>query len=341
MKKIIKTLLMLYAATMTISADGQEQTPAPVITLNQWINEMFTPDYGDGYKEAFVQITYDFSIEMPDDIPANLFYRVTCDGDEASDWCSYNGTVLIDGPSGYYEIQAYAQLDDWLPSEIVTTSCHISTQLLYAIYLHEGINYYFARVYSYEAAVYSGGNPHNPDEPAYSGDIVIPAEIECQGAIYTVNEIYDNAFTGSDVLSVDLPYTINRVGYGAFHGCTHLRKLICRAITPPLVYASFQDYDDTSDEIYHAVTLFVPAESLEAYRNAWEWGSFTRIVPFIGAGPGDVNGDGQMNIADVTGLIDQLLGGGELPAYIDVNGDGVVNITDVTTLIDQLLDLNL
>jgi hypothetical protein len=81
----------------------------------------------------------------------------------------------------------------------------------------------------------------------------------------------------------------------------------------------------------------VPQQSLEAYREHSTWKRFSRIVPFIGAGPGDANGDGVINVSDVTSLIDLLLSGEDVPAYIDVNGDGVVNVSDVTTLIDQLL----
>ena len=53
---------------------------------------------------------------------------------------------------------------------------------------------------------------------------------------------------------------------------------------------------------------------------------------------GDVNGDGSVNISDVTALIDLLLGGGTIsnPAA-DCNLDGSANISDVTALIDYLL----
>lgn len=55
---------------------------------------------------------------------------------------------------------------------------------------------------------------------------------------------------------------------------------------------------------------------------------------------GDVNGDNNVNIADVTALIDLLLSGGETPDAADVNGDLNVNIGDVTALIDKLLSGN-
>ena len=54
---------------------------------------------------------------------------------------------------------------------------------------------------------------------------------------------------------------------------------------------------------------------------------------------GDVNGDGAVNIADVTALIDLLLNGTSYyNAAADMNQDGSVNIADVTALIDYLLN---
>ena len=53
--------------------------------------------------------------------------------------------------------------------------------------------------------------------------------------------------------------------------------------------------------------------------------------------PGDVNGDGQVNITDVTVLINIVLTDSTPTAGADVNGDGNVNITDVTTLITMVM----
>ena len=55
---------------------------------------------------------------------------------------------------------------------------------------------------------------------------------------------------------------------------------------------------------------------------------------------GDVNCDGFVNIADVTELIDYLLGNSAAPfksANADTNNDDEINIADVTSLIDYLL----
>ncbi len=52
--------------------------------------------------------------------------------------------------------------------------------------------------------------------------------------------------------------------------------------------------------------------------------------------PGDVNGDGAVNIADINAVIDMILGS-TFDAAGDVNGDGAVNIGDINVLINMIL----
>lgn len=65
-----------------------------------------------------------------------------------------------------------------------------------------------------------------------------------------------------------------------------------------------------------------------------------KVVPAHNYDKGDVNHDHAVNIADVTALIDYLLGTGEADACADVNNDTAINIADVTALIDLLLGSN-
>lgn len=62
-------------------------------------------------------------------------------------------------------------------------------------------------------------------------------------------------------------------------------------------------------------------------------------APAHGFDLGDVNHDGSVNIADVTALIDYLLGNedGVCTECADINNDVTINIADVTDLIDMLL----
>ena len=54
---------------------------------------------------------------------------------------------------------------------------------------------------------------------------------------------------------------------------------------------------------------------------------------------GDINGDGVVNVSDVTVLINVILGNeaGEL-SVCDLNADGQINVSDVTTLINMILN---
>lgn len=64
------------------------------------------------------------------------------------------------------------------------------------------------------------------------------------------------------------------------------------------------------------------------------------IDEFVNLTPGDVTGDGNITIEDVTVLIDYLLAGDESTINVgnsDVDGDGKISISDVTELIDLLL----
>ena len=53
--------------------------------------------------------------------------------------------------------------------------------------------------------------------------------------------------------------------------------------------------------------------------------------------PGDVDGDGEVGISDVTALVDIILNGTGDPALHDVDGNGVVGVSDITALVDMLL----
>ncbi len=86
----------------------------------------------------------------------------------------------------------------------------------------------------------------------------------------------------------------------------------------------------------------VKALYTDGTESAW---SNTQMVTLFDNGPapheyavGDVNHDHAINIADVTALIDYLLGSGNVCTICgDVNQDHAINIADVTALIDKLL----
>ena len=150
----------------------------------------------------------------------------------------------------------------------------------------------------------------------------------------SVTSIGNGAFAFSSLTSIVIPESVTKIGRAIIE-FTEIRSMTCFAVTPPDIVCVFNEHEDHR---YDELALYVPMESLEAYRAHEEWGKITHIVPFLGAGPGDINGDGKLSITDVASLIDQLLADGDLPDYCDVNGDGKVSINDVTFLIDILLN---
>lgn len=132
--------------------------------------------------------------------------------------------------------------------------------------------------------------------------------------------------------SEDMGLSFNSYSFAGFKGLKSITFLNEYGWPPAAM-------DDAFYGIYDQVTLYVPYNNLETYKTDLEWGRFTHIVPFIGAGPGDVNGDYSIDVDDVTGIIGMVLEG-SVPAYSDVNGDGSSDIDDITLLIGKILNGN-
>ena len=101
------------------------------------------------------------------------------------------------------------------------------------------------------------------------------------------------------------------------------------------MFYTVKDLEAEGTYVYKVKTVF--ADGTES-----AWSNVEEVTLFEnghGFDLGDVNHDGDVNIADVTALIDYLLGGANDTCLIcaDVNLDDAVNIADVTALIDFLL----
>jgi hypothetical protein len=64
---------------------------------------------------------------------------------------------------------------------------------------------------------------------------------------------------------------VESIGTWAFHNCFNLTTITCKAITPPEVAA------DTFNDVNKSITVYVPAESIAAYKAADGWKDFTNI----------------------------------------------------------------
>ena len=88
----------------------------------------------------------------------------------------------------------------------------------------------------------------------------------------------------------------------------------------------------TFDELSHAVVTNTETSATIALANV-DYMCFGEVEASL---KGDVNGDGEVNIADINAVIDIILTG-STHARADVNGDNEVNIADVNALIDIIL----
>ncbi|MBR6338626.1 MAG: dockerin type I repeat-containing protein, partial [Alloprevotella sp.] len=86
-------------------------------------------------------------------------------------------------------------------------------------------------------------------------------------------------------------------------------------------------------------TLHVHKGRKEAYKAIEPWNQFENIVEDAkpSTEPADLNGDGAVNVGDVTTLVNMILGKTPMSDDADLNGDGSVNVGDVTTLVNQIL----
>jgi hypothetical protein len=102
-------------------------------------------------------------------------------------------------------------------------------------------------------------------------------------------------------------------------------------------YTGEEDFISLTWDEYHAIRIAGGEYNLTVDLNEMKL-FIEKVQPdFI---RGDVDGDENVSIADVTTLIDFLLAGGDTPAAADCDLDGGVSIADVTTLIDFLLSGN-
>lgn len=144
--------------------------------------------------------------------------------------------------------------------------------------------------------------------PALS-DIYIP---------YGVERIGDSAFDSCVSLkTITIPASVISIGYSTFSNCTALEKLIVQGNSD----LNFGNIDNSNLTVY--AKSGTPTESYAKANN----------IPFTSLLIGDTNGDGAINITDLTLISIYLSGKGELTpvqsACADMNEDSTVDAFDM------------
>lgn len=87
-----------------------------------------------------------------------------------------------------------------------------------------------------------------------------------------VTEVPSYAFDGTNLVSVYLPASIEKIGYRAFEGCESLTSITCYAMTPPVLE------DRVFENTQEGLIVYVPAAAIAQYQDAEGWKDFT-ILP--------------------------------------------------------------
>ncbi len=325
--------------TVVVPVLPREKTATPIINCEEVLPS-------DGSNYVLVTIT---PSEEDDAQIFYRYQVVDYEYSEYSDWMPYNGGPLCFNVSGCYQIEAYAVAENKEQSETVVLVFVVREPTAIQLYDFEedGIFYKITAdgkvsVCS-ETAVFNtyGGVVTIPTTVTHNGETYMVNGIadnafrDCTGLTGVnigayVTTIGDCAFQGctsltsvtlgdyvttlgkrafaacSALADVKMGSGMRDIGEFAFSGCSALTSVTCKAATPPYLFHK------RCFDCYSIATLHVYPAVLDSYRSTTIfWSQFSSIVAEDNVAPaaGDVNGDGQVNISDVTTLINMLLKG--------------------------------
>ena len=231
--------------------------------------------------------------------------------------------------------------------------------------------YYNLNIDTQEAEVTnSKGGDYNASG-SYSGSVVIPSSVTFGGVEFSVTNIGERAFQYCELTSVTIPNSVTSIASRAFEGCNLTSLTIPNSVTSIGTWAfyysglvsvtigsgvrsieesafaqcmkleSFTSLIVNPFEISESVffwegnftpaTLIVPKGTKAKYEATPAWNLFQRIKEIVL--PGDVNGDGAVDVADIGNVIDVMAKGTNDP-IADVNADNAVDVADISTIID-------
>ena len=193
------------------------------------------------------------------------------------------------------------------------------------------------------------------------GNIIENGATIVRNVVESYDEVSDVIYSGISVLNlsgstsdyIKMIYVIDRIDNGSYQICF---PTTCNMKTETGVYETgigqlMGDLQDIQSEwfpiadgecvvtlkieVYTKMGLFPPTyiHKADGPTITLRFVKGNTVEPVVG----DVNGDGEVNIADVNAVIDLILSGvNDLKG--DVNGDEEVNIADVNSIIDIILN---
>ena len=235
------------------------------------------------------------------------------------------GTTVLHVPEG--SIIAYNGVDQWKDIQ----------NKVEGYTFVEGNLYYNVNLDNIATLEVTYQNQYGAHYDNLTGDLDIPEKVNHYGLEHTLTAIGQAFAQCTQITSVTIPRTIKLFKRSAFDGCTGLRAIHSRILDPTAVEYKSPSLTFASVP-KNLCTLYVPTGTKNVYQVTAPWKDFQNIVEESIGLKGDVNGDGKVNVSDVTALINMILG--VIPKDTtcgDVNGDGSINVSDVTALVNIIL----
>lgn len=134
----------------------------------------------------------------------------------------------------------------------------------------------------------------------------------------------------SSLTSVTIPSSVTSIGMEAFQNCGSLATVISMIANP-------FEIDEHTFNCYDTATLRVPKGTKGKYQTTAAWNKFLKMEE-IAPRKGDVNGDGTVDVADISTVISIMAGAALSDASAagraDVNSDGGVDVADISSIVD-------
>ncbi len=95
----------------------------------------------------------------------------------------------------------------------------------------------------------------------------------------SVTSIGDCAFVDCRLLrSIAIPDSVTTIGFRAFYECSSLTSVYCKATTPPVAFIYSDYYWSAFDYNASGRKIYVPMESVEAYKSASGWSEYASAI---------------------------------------------------------------
>lgn len=167
--------------------------------------------------------------------------------------------------------------------------------------------------------------------------LVVPEGVETIG-----NEAFAYCF---NLETLELPSSITSLGKIIIYCSSNLTTVITHATKPITVSEetfrygklNFETWEEESASL--EATLYVPYGCKAVYEAAPYWNTFKEIVE-LPCAKGDVNGDGDVDIADAVCIVNHIVGKSN-PSFVieaaDANSDGDIDIADAVHIVNLIV----